>query len=257
MKKASFIILAISSLWLLSCSSNDQKATTKVEVRLTDSPGDYQEVNIDIQDVQVNLETSESGWQSVNIKKGVYNLLNLTNGLDTLLGTALLPVGHLSQIRLVLGTNNTLKMNDQIIPLTTPSAQQSGLKLLVNAELKVGITYILLLDFDAAKSIVSTGNNTFKLKPVIRTIPEAITGAIKGLVTPLLSTPAVYAIMGSDTLATTYADSVSGKFLLLGLSAGAYSISFAPKTGYLSLTKDNVGVTVGVVTDLGAVQILQ
>ncbi len=92
-----------------------------MEVRLTDSPGDYQEVNIDIQDVQVNPETSESGWQSLNIKKGIYNLLNLANGLDTLLGIALLPVGHLSQIRLVLGTNNTLKMNDQIIALTTPS----------------------------------------------------------------------------------------------------------------------------------------
>jgi len=92
-----------------------------LEVRLTDSPGDYQEVNIDIQDVQVNPETSESGWQSLNIKKGIYNLLNLANGLDTLLGIALLPVGHLSQIRLVLGTNNTLKMNDQIIALTTPS----------------------------------------------------------------------------------------------------------------------------------------
>jgi hypothetical protein len=257
MKKIPFIILAIVSLWLVSCSNTDQKATTKLEVRLTDSPGDYQEVNIDIQDVQVNPETSESGWQSVNIKKGIYNLLNLTNGLDTLLGTALLPVGHLSQIRLVLGTNNTLKMNDQSIALTTPSAQQSGLKILVNAELKAGITYILLLDFDAAKSIVSSGNNTFKLKPVIRAIPQAITGAIKGLVTPVLSTPAVYAITGTDTLATTYADSVSGKFLLQGLNAGAYSISFAPKTGYLSLTKGNVNVTVGVVTDLGTVQILQ
>jgi len=257
MNKIILILLSVTPLWLVSCSSNDQKATTKLEVRLTDSPGDYQEVNIDIQDVQVNPETSESGWQSLNIKKGIYNLLSLTNGLDTLLGTALLPVGHLSQIRLVLGTHNSLKMNDQIIALTTPSAQQSGLKLLVNAELKAGITYILLLDFDAAKSIVSTGNNTFKLKPVIRAIPQAITGAIKGLIIPALSTPAVYAIMGTDTLATTYADSVSGKFLLQGLNPGAYSIAFAPKTGYLSLTKDNVSVTIGVVTDLATVEILQ
>src|SRR6478736_10067995 len=107
MNKIILILLSVTPLWLVSCSSNDQKATTKLEVRLTDSPGDYQEVNIDIQDVQVNPETSESGWQSVNIKKGIYNILDLTNGLDTLLGTALLPVGHLNQIRLVLGTNNT------------------------------------------------------------------------------------------------------------------------------------------------------
>jgi hypothetical protein len=257
MKKKSFIFIAMVSVLLVSCASNDQKATTKFEVRLTDSPGDYQEVNIDIQDVQVNPETGETGWQSLNVKKGIYNLLNLTNGLDTLLGSALLPTGHLSQVRLVLGTHNTLKMNDQIIALTTPSAQQSGLKLLVNAELKAGITYTLLLDFDAAKSIVSTGNNTFKLKPVIRAIPLALTGAIKGLVVPVLSTPAVYAIMGTDTLATSYADSVYGKFLLQGLPAGIYSISFAPKSGYLPLTKDNVTVSVGIITDLGTSQILQ
>jgi hypothetical protein len=166
-------------------------------------------------------------------------------------------VGHLSQVRLVLGANNTLKMNDLIIPLTTPSAQQSGLKLLVNAELKAGITYVLLLDFDAAKSIVSTGNGKFNLKPVIRAIPQGITGAIKGLITPVQSTPAIYAIMGADTIATCYADSISGKFLLQALSAGTYSVSFAPKTGYLPATTNNVSVTVGNVTDLGTIQIPQ
>jgi hypothetical protein len=257
MKKNSFIFIALVSVWLVSCSGNDQKATTKFEVRLTDSPGDYQEVNIDIQDVQVNSGTSESGWQSLNVRKGIYNLLNLTNGLDTLLGSALLPVGHLSQVRLVLGAHNTLKINDNIVGLTTPSAQQSGLKLLVNAELQVGITYLLLVDFDAAKSIVSTGNNTFNLKPVIRAVPQAITGAIKGLVMPVQSTPAIYVIMGADTVATSYADSTSGKFLLQGLNAGTYSVSFAPKTGYLPSTTNNVNVSVGSITDLGTVQILQ
>src|SRR5579859_1470665 len=162
MKKIPSILFAAFVIGVVSCSSNDQAATTKFELRLTDSPGDFQEVNIDIQDVQVNKETGENGWQSLSIKKGVYNLLNLTNGIDTLLGTAILPVGRLNQVRLVLGSNNTIKMNDQIISLSTPSSQQSGLKLLVNAELKAGITYKLLLDFDAAKSIVSTGNNTFK-----------------------------------------------------------------------------------------------
>jgi hypothetical protein len=54
MKKILSILLATTSLWFVSCSSSDQKATTKLEVRLTDSPGDYQEVNIDIVGVQVD-----------------------------------------------------------------------------------------------------------------------------------------------------------------------------------------------------------
>ncbi len=257
MKKISFILFAMITMGFMSCSKNDQGATTKLEVRLTDSPGDYQEVNINIQDVQVNTQTGETGWQSLSVKKGFYNLLSLTNGLDSLIGTATLPVGRINQIRLVLGSNNTLKVNDQIVALTTPSAEQSGLKLVVDAELKAGVTYKLLLDFDVARSIVVTGGNTYKLKPVVRVITQALTGAIKGVITPVISTPAVYAIIGTDTLATTYADSVSGKFLLQGLTANTYLISFAPKTGYIPLTKASVNVTVGNVTDLGTVPILQ
>src|ERR1043165_3389280 len=91
-------------LFMVSCSSENGK-NAFLQVRLTDAPGDYQEVNVDIQDVQVNAdENSNSGWKSLNIvKKGVYNLLQFTNGLDTLLGTIELPAGKISQIRLVLG----------------------------------------------------------------------------------------------------------------------------------------------------------
>ena len=42
--------------------------------------------------------------------------------------------------------------------LTTPSAQHSGLKLNVHAELTEGITYKILLDFDAVRSVVKTGS---------------------------------------------------------------------------------------------------
>jgi hypothetical protein len=44
-----------------------------------------------------------------------------------------------------------------------------------------GIMYHVLLDFDANKSIVKLGNGGYKLKPVIRTVESAISGAIKVL----------------------------------------------------------------------------
>jgi hypothetical protein len=40
-------------------------------------------------------------------------------------------------------------------------------------------------DFDANKSIVKLGNGGYKLKPVIRTVETAISGAIKGTITPI------------------------------------------------------------------------
>jgi len=248
-------VLLMSTLFL-ACSKNDSP-TAKLQVRLTDAPGDYQEVNIDIQSIEVNSEsgTQASGWKVLTVKKGVYNLLKLTNGLDTLLSSDQVPAGRISQIRLILGTNNTIKVGGVVSPLATPSAQQSGLKLNVQAELTSGIIYIIKLDFDAARSIVLNSSG-YSLKPVIRIITSATSGAIKGSISPLDATPAVYAIIGADTLGTTYPD-ISGKFLISGLPQGAYVVSFNPKTGYLPLQKESVNVSVGQVTDLGAVVILQ
>src|SRR6185369_11083096 len=94
------------------------------------------------------------------------------------------------------------------------------------------VTYKLLLDFDAARSIVTTGSGKYNLKPIIRTIVEAESGAIKGIASPVAATPAIYAIVGADTLGTAFADPITGKFLIKGLHEGTYKVTFAPKTGY-------------------------
>jgi hypothetical protein len=244
------------SIFLMACNDNEDKTAT-LHVRLTDAPADFDQVNIDIQGVQVNSEAGDqtSGWRTLTVENGVYNLLELTNGLDTLLGVTELPAGKISQIRLILGTDNTVMVNGELFPLSTPSAQQSGLKLNVNAQLKAGITYTILLDFDAALSVVEKGDGTYSLKPVIRAISEATSGAIEGTVTPLLAAPAIYVITGSDTVATAFTD-VEGNFMLRGVPAGTYTVSFEPKEGYTPLLKESVIVTIGNVTNLGTVIIL-
>lgn len=254
-KTAKIFLLGLASIFFVCCDSDDDKAA-KVQIWLTDAPGDYQEVNIEIQEVNVHVgdDDKESGWRSLPVRKGIYNLLDLTNGLDTLLGEMELPAGKISQVRLVLGDNNTVKINGDVFELSTPSAQQSGLKLQVHQTLSPGITYRVLLDFDVARSIVITGNGNYILKPVIRSITEAQDGAIKGIVTPAASTPAVYAIVGQDTVGTTYADA-EGRFLIRGLATGTYNVSFAPNFNYLPATKSSVQVTIGNVTDVGTVTI--
>jgi hypothetical protein len=240
----------IAALGLWACSSDEQSA--RLEIRLTDAPGDYEAVYVDIQGVEINSESGESGWKQIEVNKGVYNLIEYTNGLDTLLATAILPAGKIEQIRLKLGDDNTVMIGGEIKDLTTPSGQQSGVKLNVHALLLEGITYKLWLDFDAARSVVETGNGKLNLKPVIRTYTEAQDGAIKGVVTPAESLPAVFAITGVDTVATTYADE-TGKFLLQGVPEGTYLVTFDPKEGFDPFQKTDVSVSTGVVTDLGIV----
>jgi hypothetical protein len=250
----SVLAVTVASVFFTACSDSEKNA--RLVVRLTDAPGDYEEVNIDIQGVQVHTNggNPESGWMSLDVIPGVYNVLELTNGLDTLLGVIELPPGRVSQIRLILGNNNTLKVDGETFALTTPSAQQSGLKINVQADLVGGITYTILLDFDAARSIVKTGSGNYILKPVIRAIAEATTGAIVGEVSIAASTPAVFAIIGLDTLGSSFADE-TGRFMIKGLSEGSYTVSFSPAEGYTIDDINNVIVTVGNVTNVGVVTV--
>jgi hypothetical protein len=261
MKKSGIGLITLSAFALFafilsSCSESDEGAKyARLEIRLTDAPGDYEEVNVDIQGLQVHASSGEGegGWISVDVNKGVYNLLELTGGLDVLLGTAELPPGRISQIRLILGDNNSLKVNGNTVALKTPSAQQTGLKVNVHADLVAGVTYTVLLDFDAARSVVKAGNSgMYLLKPVIRGIVEATAGAISGTLSNPAASPAVYAIIDLDTLGSAFADE-AGKFIIKGLDAGTYKLGFDPAEGFVIEPIEGVVVNIGQVTDVGEV----
>ncbi|MGE0589581.1 MAG: DUF4382 domain-containing protein [Cyclobacteriaceae bacterium] len=255
-EKAGFSAIMVSAFCCLLACSNDHEGNATLAVYLTDAPADYQQVNIDVQGVEVNVGGEQnSEWTTLQVEAGVYDVLELTGGVEALLGTVNLPAGKIGQIRLKLGENNSIMVNDEIESLTTPSAQTSGLKLNVHSTLEAGVTYKLLLDFDAARSIIHTGNNNFSLKPVVRTFVEAQSGAIKGTVAPVESNPAIYAIIDEDTLATAFANQSTGEFLLRGLPAGEIKVTFEPIEGFSSKVIADVAVDIGKVTDVGEVEI--
>ena len=252
MKKINFIlsILLLSSVFY---SCKDKEETTKTypyAISMTDAPGPYDAVYVDIQ----GIEITGGGGKTVmtNVKTGIYNLLNFTNGIDTLLATATLEDAKVSQIRLILGPNNTVVVDNVSYPLSTPSAEQSGLKLQVHQTLQAGVLYSVLLDFDANQSIIKEGNGKYKLKPVIRTIETAISGAIKGKITPVGTLATVTATSG-----TSYSSNVSasGDFLVMGLPPGNYDVTITPASPLNSVTKTNVTVTQGITTDLGTINL--
>ena len=174
----SFIILGCL---INSCNNDDTNVRYPYAVRLTDAPGPFDEVNVDIQGVEVTGESGES--VSLNVNKGVYNLLDFSNGVDTIIATDSLAITKVKQIRLILGPNNTVVFDGVSYPLSTPSAEQSGLKLQVNQTLQEGILYSVILDFDANQSVVKLENGEYQLKPVVRTIEKAISGSIKSKIT--------------------------------------------------------------------------
>lgn len=256
---------AVSGLLLFTACSEDEPTSSSepatLRFNLTDAPGTYDAVFIDIREVRVqvgdenNPNDTSSGWVSVDgIQPGIYNLLDLQNGLDTVLAEGEVPSGRLNQIRLILGTNNSVVVDGVSHNLTTPSAQQSGLKLKVNYNLQPGLYYEFWLDFDASRSIVAKGNGGYNLKPVIRVFTKNTTGSIEGFISPVAARPFIMAYNGNDT-ATSIADSTNGYFLLMGLNPGTYTVKVDADSSYSDTTITGVSVSQGVVTDLDTLQL--
>jgi hypothetical protein len=161
---------AITAIILVACqkeNSNGDAGSTTLKVKLTDAPIDADSVNVDIRQVRVNFRHDSAGWVDLNTNAGIYDLLGLQNGVDTLLATGTIPSDSVQEIRLVLGTANTIVVNGVSYPLTIPSGSESGLKIKVNKQLS-GPIDSLLIDFDAALSIHQTGQGDYKLKPVLK-----------------------------------------------------------------------------------------
>ena len=230
-----YLIVAFAGLAsLVACSrneNNDSETKARIQVKLTDDPGDYEAVWIDIRDVQINVTgDDQNGWESLaGVRAGSYDLLRLVNDQDTLLADAFISPGRVHQIRLILGSENFLQMGGEMIPLNTPSAQQSGLKINIQHDVEAGLLYTILLDFDVARSIVATGSGKFNLKPVIRGSLNALGGSLKGVVVPDDFPTVVYALQGADTITSTFTNS-DGEYCLRGLPASTYHVAFSPSS---------------------------
>lgn len=217
-----------------------------LSVSLTDAPAcGYDQVNVTVRSIRVHqsgsADENTSGWADIVLPSPrKINLLNLNdptqaNGALDYLGETSLAAGHYTQVRLVLVPNSgnpnlpfansiVLEGQTQEIKLDTPSAIQSGIKLVNEFDVPSGQRVDLLLDFDACKSIVRTGSGRYKLKPVIKVIPYVLNG-IEGFVdTALLSSSVVVSAQVNGEIVrvtvpnTTSNDpAVRGKFFLARL----------------------------------------
>ncbi|MCG9971107.1 DUF4382 domain-containing protein [Christiangramia crocea] len=272
----SLMIATLVSFGLISCSEDDSstnngEGTANLTVRMTDAPGDYDAVLVDVQDVEIHVETEAEGelegdedgdgWISVgDVETGVYDLLELTGGVSQLLADTEVPAGFVSQMRLVLGSENSVVIDGESKPLNTPSAQQSGLKLQINQEFIAGENYAFLLDFDVDKSVVTTGNGSYNLKPVIRVSAEADAGMVVGKViipeTIEIDVQSLAVLTNGSITVSAYTND-EGEFALKGVPAGTYTLTITPQSDVdLDVhTNTEVEVRPNETTDLGEIEL--
>jgi Domain of unknown function (DUF4382) len=201
-----------------------------LRVALTDAPAcGYDHVYITVDRVRVHASStardSDAGWSEVVLNPAQrIDLLALTNGVLAELGQTPLPAGQYTQVRLVLRHNGSGTPANAVVPsasgvetpLDTPSATQSGLKLIHPFTVQPNSMADLVLDFDACRSVVRRGNSgRYNLKPVIAVIPRTTT-AIVGTVDPALSGVTVSAQKDGVVVRSTTPNAV-GEFVLSGL----------------------------------------
>lgn len=209
-------------------------------------------MNVTFSEVAYNAQTdtTKSGWQVIEGEPQTFDLLTLANGVTAVLGEQELDPGRYGQIRLKL-TNAEVTVDGVVYPLDVPSGSTSGLKLGGGFTIEEGIKTEIVIDFDAARSIHTTGKKgEYKLMPLLRLAAKATTGSITGQVTNYQNLPIAYAIAGTDTVTSSRVGKESGRFVLGFLPSGTYTVAVAD-TLNKAFVKTGVAVTIGNTTNLG------
>ncbi|WP_420576767.1 DUF4382 domain-containing protein [Ekhidna sp.] len=275
------MVAAISSCSDSTEIDNNGMTTARMQVALVDDPAEYDAILIDVQGVEYRIDTdsTEEGenegeedgeenseeesdndgeWNTLEVTPTVYDLLKLNNGEEAILADEDIEAGELEQVRLILGNNNKIVIDGDTSDIFVPSGSQTGLKINIDGEVEDNKFYRLVLDFDAAQSVVELGNGEHILKPVVRATltevdEEDVFGSISGVVMPDTVSTVVYVldINDEDTISTTMPED-DGAFLIDLLPEETYNVYAVPEEGseFTTASEMNVVVIAGEETEL-------
>lgn len=256
----------------------------KVQIFLTDGPVRYDAMYVDIQKVEVwtspdscawkgdddehngdhgddkneEYHSACGKWDTLDIRKGTYNLLSLSNGTDTLLASGLTFSGTIKKIRITLGSDNAVVIDSVRYPLSLHNnknqilitAKEEDMDRITSSDLR------FWMDFDAGRSIVKLSNNHFVLKPVIKLFASHRTASIEGHVLPNQANAVVSSIADGDTLIAF--PGKDGYFKIRGIKSAAADIFInATNGGYKDTTIRSVPMQAGKETNIGTIRLHQ
>ena len=262
-------------------SSTPTASTSTLSVAMVDAPfamsgATVTAVNLGIDKVEAVGASGPVVLKDFGSTPDVVNILGYTSQSSPLqFPAATIPAGSYQQIRLLLDTaTTTISYTDASgvahtnVPLSVPSGTMggfgnststdggdgqgtSGVKVNVGLDAQGGQTYGYILDFNAAQSIVETGNGRFMLKPVIVATAVQTAGVFSGTVTNNAGMPVVGAEVDALSGTTTVNSGVTmadGTFAINALPVGSYAL-VVKNTGTTSagaaFTATNYDSTVG------------
>jgi hypothetical protein len=247
---------------------NIPKGQSQVSVYMTDGPADFTRVMIDIRQVAIEIDTATKQndsdrddqwddnycgwhrtkdnssviWDTLNITPGVYDLLQLRNGADTLLASGLYATGKILKIRITLGSDNTVYTDStthyplEIFgphPYFTINVSRTNVDNVTNNEFKVW------LDFNLGRSVFFW-SGTYYLNPYFVIFNYMQSAKVEGKVLPAGAGALVTGISGKDTIYAV--PFYSGQFKFTNVPTGTWSFNFKGRNGFSDTTISNIRV---------------
>jgi hypothetical protein len=231
--------------------------TGQVNVALTDAPFPFSQVkSVDVYVVRIEGKLAQTDsaeaaniadsttWKTLVSPNKSINILTLTGGNTSNLGSTRLPVGTYNSFRMIIDTDqSSVTLNDNSKPnIKWPGAGKNGIKILLDRPFTVtDSTTNLLIDFDIGRSFVMRGNsisqNGLLFKPVIHATTQQSTGAITGSVRADNATGAGIAGATVELLkaGTALTDTASANVLRTGVTdaSGNFNLAFVPAGTYV------------------------
>jgi hypothetical protein len=264
-----FLFLCIITFSACQKETSTTDGTTSkqnVMVYLNDDPSlDFSKVLVDIRYVEVKVDTgrraenhdgddhdenddhhsgNEFGkWDTLSVTPGIYDLMRLRNGADTLLANGFAVNGRITKLRFTLGDNNTVWTDStHSIPLSICDRRQyvyakvksDHIDTVANGQVRINI------DFDINKSI-KRRDGGYCLQPMIKSYSHHHTGELEGKVLPWEARTLVKVFNSTDTAYGL--PERDGEFKIAGLSDGNYDVLFDGTNGYQDTTIRNISIS--------------
>ena len=250
------MLLGCVGFTMQACKKNKEVAQGKMEVRMTDSPGDFVALNVQIMKIEAYLDNS--GWVILNETTKEINVLDLTNGAEVTISSATnVQPGLYTKLRLTFSGESSLTINGASGPNTVGLSFNSNyshqVEIPIHCQVNSGITSSVLLDFNVALS-VKQNNDGYELNPVVTEIANPDTG-IQGHLDG--TTQAAVILSNESNSFSTYVNK-NGYFMIRGVPDGTYLLKIEGKqsgdAALLQKSIQNVTISDGQIKSLGTIQ---
>tara|TARA_R110000868_G_scaffold138942_2_gene353496 strand:+ start:9624 stop:10493 length:870 start_codon:yes stop_codon:yes gene_type:complete len=237
------IYLFLLVLFGALCTGCTEPSETRslVNILLIDAPGDFDEVWVEVEGVEIlpaGSRGSEDNANWVSIPYQAASNMVLVSALidetQLLVGRTELQSGNISKIRFLLGEEVYLIKDEERIDMSMTPDIEELLELDLDITIESGYSYDIILDLDLIQSVVADQNGDYVFVPHFRAFVSNGLSEIAGTILPVDIAPHVFAISATDTFSTLTSD--DGGFFLSGLPEDEYLFKIEAPSGYVDTT---------------------